>query len=134
VGKCSGEGVGAAVALDAAARPDGGVLLGDGQQLEPDAVGLERAQQQGRREIVERAVAAQGGLDLRLAQPHYLEQPLEQEIDELDDIGVAADGGLALLLSLARHRQDRGHGKPLTAPRRSPPLAERGSGSGGSHA
>ena len=70
-------------ALDLAAAAHGGVLLGDGQQLEQDALRLEGAGHQLRGEAGDIGAAEQDGLDLGLVPAHHFEQELEQEVRRL---------------------------------------------------
>ena len=67
-------------ALDMAAAAHGGVLLGDGQQLEQNALGLKGAGHLLRREVGDIGAAEQGGLDLGLVPAHHFEQELKQEV------------------------------------------------------
>ena len=87
LGQHMGEGAAQIVppprALDMPAPAHGGVLLGDGQELEPQALRLESARHQLRREAREIGAAAQHGLDLRLMPAHDLDEEAEQNVGRL---------------------------------------------------
>ena len=70
----------AALALDLAAAAHGGVLLGDGEKLEPDALRLERAGHELGREIGDAGAAFEQRLDLRLMLARHVEQEPEQQL------------------------------------------------------
>ena len=75
--------------LDLAAPAHGGVLLGDGQKLEPDALRLERARHQLGREAVGIGAALEHRLDLGLMLAHHLEEEREQELGRFLGRGAA---------------------------------------------
>ena len=97
LGEDMGEGatqrIAAPGALDLTTAAHRGVLIGDGEKLEPDALRLERAGHQLRGEADDIGAAKQHGFDLGLMPPHHLKQKLEQEIGRLLGRG-AADHGL----------------------------------------
>jgi hypothetical protein len=79
--------------LDIAAPAHGGVLLGDGEKLKPDALRLERPRHQLRREIRDIGAANKEGLNLGLMPAHHLDEELKQKIGRPLG-GGAADHGL----------------------------------------
>ncbi len=91
--------------LDLAPPPHGGVLLGDGQKLEPDALRLQRAGHQLGREIAGIGAALQHRLELGLMLAHHLDEEREQEIGRLLG-GGAADQRLRRLGRLTRRLSD----------------------------
>ena len=93
MGEGAAQRIAAARALDLTTAAHGGVLIGDGEKLEPDALRLERAGHQLRGEADDIGAAEQHGFDLGLMPPHHFEQKLEQEIGRLLGRG-AADHGL----------------------------------------
>ena len=89
-------------ALDMAAAAHGGVLLGDGQQLEQDALGLEGAGHLLGGEAGDIGAADQGGLDLGLVPAHHFEQELKQEVRRLLGRNAADHGRRRLGLDADR--------------------------------
>jgi hypothetical protein len=69
-----------ALALDVTTPAHGGVLLGDGDKLKPDALRLKCARHQLRRETVNVGATLEHKLDLGLMLAHHFEQQLEQDV------------------------------------------------------
>ena len=95
-GEDMGEGatqrIAAARTLDLAAAAHRGILIGDGEKLEPDALRLQRAGHQLGGEAGNIGAAEQHGLDLGLMPTHHFEQKLEQEIGSFLGRGTADHG------------------------------------------
>ena len=66
--------------LDMAAAAHRGVLLGDREKLEPDALRLQRARHQFGREPGDVGAALQHRRDLRLMLAHHVEQQRKQQV------------------------------------------------------
>ena len=79
-------------ALDLPAPAHGGVLLGDGQQLEPDALHLERAGEQLGREVRDVGAPVQHVLELGLVPARHVEQRVEQDVERFLRRGAGDDG------------------------------------------
>ena len=77
--------------LDLTAPAHGGVLLGDAQQLEPDALDLEGSGEQLGAELARGALAAQDRLHLRRPLAHELQHQLAEKLDDL--VGVVGGAG-----------------------------------------
>ena len=75
--------------LDLPAPAHGGVLLGDGEKLEPDALRLQRARHQLGREAVDIGAALEHRLDLGLMLAHHLDEEGEQELGRFLGRGAA---------------------------------------------
>ena len=111
--EAAAQGCAPAGALDMAAAAHGGVLFGDGQQLEQNALGLKRPGHQLGGEIGDIGAAEQNRLDLGLMATHNLEQELKQEVGRLlgrnaadhgrGRLGVEAGGFQLLIHGDARH-------------------------------
>ena len=69
--------IAAARALDLAAAAHRGILIGNGEKLEPDTLRLQRAGHQFRGEAGNIGAAEQHGFDLGLVPTHHFEQKLE---------------------------------------------------------
>ena len=78
--------------LDLAAAAHRGILLGDGEKLEPDALRLQRAGHQLWRKLRDIGAAPEHRLDLGLMPPHHLDEKPEQEIGRFLSRGAADDG------------------------------------------
>ena len=105
--------------LDVAAPAHGGVLLGDGEKLEPDALRLERARHQLGGEARDIGAANKEGLDLGLMPAHHLDEEPEQEIGCAFG-RCAADDSLRRLDPTGRRLQLLIHGDArYSRPRRS---------------
>ena len=100
-----------ALGLGVPQAPYGRVLLGEGDELEPDPEGLEATEQEVLARRRDRRLAAQDGLDLRLPAPHDSAQEPEQGVEHLAGIAdrLSRFGGFrysirqyAILASLAR--------------------------------
>ena len=109
--------IAAARTLDLAAAAHGGILIGNGEKLEPDTLRLQRAGHQLRAEAGNIGAAEQHRFDLGLVPTHHFEQKLEQEIGRFLGRNSADDGfgraGLqALRFQLLVHGDAR-HSRPL---------------------
>ncbi len=93
MGEGAAQGVAPAGPFDLAAAAHGGVLLGDGEKLKPNALRLEGAGHRLGRKLRDIGVAPEHRLDLGLMPPHHLDQQPEQEIGRFLS-GGAADHGL----------------------------------------
>ena len=68
--------------------PHGGVLLGDGQQLEPHALRLDGACQQPGRSAHLDGLAAQTGLALGLVDPNHVDELVEEKVRDLLEVAL----------------------------------------------
>ena len=75
-----------ALGLGVAQAPHGRVLLGEGDELEPDPEGLEATEQEVLARRRDGRLAAQDGFDLRLPAPHDSAQEPEQGVEHLAGI------------------------------------------------
>ena len=106
LGKRSPQLLGAALQLGLASLAHRGVLLGDGEQLEPHALRLNRARQQlGGRGRVE-GCAPQQGLDLGFVDADDVEELVEQQLGHLFEVlrGGESGGGSRVVAHTTRSR------------------------------
>ena len=82
------------VALDVAATAHRGVLLGDRDELEPDALDLKRARLHFRFERGDVGLAVQDVLKLRLVPARDVEQRVKQDVERRLGRSAGDDGRL----------------------------------------